>query len=97
MKIHVKQPFGLDGHDYAVGVHDIPDAHSSHWYFLAHQNNGGLVVLEAPKKAKAPKAVEVKSEPEAEEPAKELDEAPAVDESAPEEKSSKGPKKKKRG
>lgn len=50
MKVQLKRAAHLGGHDYAKGVHELPDSLASHWFFLALQVDGHAVMLEEPKK-----------------------------------------------
>lgn len=49
MKIKFNKPRAMGGVDYKAGTHEVPDHVASHWYFLACESNGDIMVLEAAK------------------------------------------------
>lgn len=49
MQVKLKCAVKLHGNLYAPGVHVIPDAALSHWFFLALQKDGNAIVLDGPK------------------------------------------------
>ncbi len=91
MKVHLKRAAHLGGHDYKIGVHEIPDELVKHWFFLALHNNGDVAIVSGPKE-ETPVEVAAKEELAVEAAPKEI-----YSELKKEEEIPKGSKKKKRG
>jgi hypothetical protein len=64
MKVQFNAPREIDGVNYSVGVHEVPDSLASHWYFMAIvANKVAVKVSDAAKVSEAKPTVRPKAPP----------------------------------
>lgn len=53
MKAQFKRPCGIDNKEYPVGIHEIPDDQSNHWYLNALVAQGDVIIIDGERQREA--------------------------------------------